>query len=61
MNETEAKDALDAIQHARQQTSKLMGYQVSGSVVAAWGIAWVIGFSAMQFIPQSAPWIWGLC
>ena len=61
MKETEAKDALDAIQHARQQTSELMGYQVSGSVVAAWGVAWIIGFSAMQFVPQSAPWVWGLC
>ena len=61
MKEAEAKDALDAIQHARQQTSELMGYQVSGSVVAAWGVAWIIGFSAMQFVPQSAPWVWGLC
>jgi hypothetical protein len=61
MKETEAKDALDAIQHARQQTSELMGYQVSGSVVAAWGVAWIIGFSAMQFAPQSAAWVWSLC
>lgn len=61
MKEAEAKDALDAIQHARQQTSELMGYQVSGSVVAAWGVAWIIGFSAMQFAPQSAQWVWGLC
>jgi hypothetical protein len=61
MNETEAKDALDAIQHARRQTSELIGYQISGSVVTAWGIAWVIGFSAMQFVPMTAHWIWGLC
>jgi FtsH-binding integral membrane protein len=61
MKETEAKYALDAIQHARQQTSELMGYQVSGSVVAAWGVAWIIGFTAMQFVPQSAPWVWVLC
>jgi FtsH-binding integral membrane protein len=61
MNEIDAKDALDAIQHARRQTSELIGYQVGGSVVAAWGMAWVAGFSAMQFVPESSHWIWGLC
>ena len=61
MNKVEAKDALDAIQHARQRTSVLIGYRVIGSVVAAWGMAWLVGFSAMQFVPQSAHWIWGLC
>lgn len=61
MKESEAKDVLDAIQQARQQTSELVGYQLNGSIAEAWGVAWVIGFSAMQFVPQSAPWIRRLC
>ena len=37
---------------------RLGNYRAYGSVVSAWGAAWLFGFAAQQFFPALAGWVW---
>lgn len=58
MDQSQARDSLEAISIAQRKTLKLRNYRDGGSVVAAWGIVWFLGYSAQQFLPQASAYVW---
>lgn len=53
-----ARENLRTIAAARRQTFELRNYRAAGSIVIAWGVVWLTGFGAQQFLPALAVWVW---
>lgn len=53
-----ARDGLRTIANARRKTAELRAYRDTGSVVTAWGVVWIVGYAAQQFLPGAAPLVW---
>ena len=60
MDHHQARDSLRTIDTVRRQTFELRQYRHVGSIVVAWGLVWLAGFGALQFIPAVAGWVWPL-
>lgn len=58
MDHRQAADAIKNIETAQRRTATLRHYRDYSSVVVAWGIAWLIGFTAQQCVQGSAWLAW---
>jgi len=58
MNPQQAQEGLASVTTARRRTIELRTYRHGGSIVTAWGLLWLSGYLAQQFVPQIAPWVW---
>lgn len=58
MDHQQAQESLASITSARRKAIELRNYRQAGSTVTAWGLVWLSGYSAQQFVPYAAPWIW---
>lgn len=56
----DAKTALDAVARSQQQAGELKNYASAGSILMAWGIAWLAGNLASQIDPSWARIVWPL-
>jgi hypothetical protein len=60
MDQSEATLVLADIATAKRKTLQLKGYAANGSILIAWGLAWLGGNLASQFSPSASPFLWGL-
>jgi len=61
MDTRQAQEGLASITNARRKTIELRHYRQAGSIVTAWGLVWLSGYAAQQFVPNLAPWVWVIC
>lgn len=59
MDQRQAADAIKNIETTQQRTQTLRHYRDYGSVIMAWGVAWLVGFMTQQFAPDAAWLAWG--
>ena len=58
MDKEQAFQGLNDVALARQKTAELRTYRGMGAIVSAWGIVWLLGFSAQATFPNIAPLVW---
>lgn len=58
MDTQRARESLRMIATVRRQTVELRNYRAAGSIVVVWGLVWLAGFGAQQFLPALAVWVW---
>lgn len=58
MDKEQAFQGLNDVALARQKTAELRTYRGMGAIVSAWGIVWLLGFSAQATFPYIAPLVW---
>jgi hypothetical protein len=49
----EARSALDEIENIGRQTRRAIAAGCAAPMLILWGVIWIIGFSAEQYLPQS--------
>ncbi len=55
------EEAQAALENIRQTTSRVHGiFHFWAYYMLLWGIIWMAGFLASQWLPQSVGWIWGI-
>ena len=60
ISKQEAQESLAEIESVISQTRRTIAHGGTGAILIMWGIVWVLGYSATQFMPQRAGTIW-LC
>ncbi len=58
MDQQAARESLNDISVTRRRVEELRNYRDTGSIVSAWGLVWLTGFGAQQFVPSTAPMVW---
>lgn len=56
----EAAEALAAVRSTQRRSAEFRGYAVAGDHLIAWGLVWIAGNLAAQFVPAKANIVWGL-
>lgn len=51
ITQNEARAALDQIKDTRERTRKMAAYSGADVIFIIWGIIWILGYTATQFIP----------
>ena len=54
----EARASLAEIRDVTWHTRRAIGQGASSSILIVWGVIWMIGYSASQFVPQYSGLIW---
>lgn len=54
----EAADALRDIETAGRRSGEAFGYRTSAPYFILWGVVWIVGYSASDFLPRYAGFIW---
>ena len=56
----EAAETLSDVEQASRRSAQAFGYSKASPHLILWGAIWVIGYSATDFAPHFANWIWGV-
>jgi hypothetical protein len=56
----QAVAALAAVHATRRRSAELRGYAGAGKHLIAWGLVWLAGNLAAQFMPSHASWVWSI-
>jgi hypothetical protein len=58
ISKQEAQESLAEIESVIAQTRRAIAHGGTGTILIVWGIVWILGYSASQFIPTRAGSIW---
>ena len=58
LSKAEAEDALGEIDRVIARTRRAVATGCCGGLLILWGVIWLLGFSASQFLPDHANYLW---